>query len=406
MPSKRVRSRVLRVFSICALLAVPACGGSSSADDDPTPDAGNPPLLEPPPPGQGFQLTMTTTLDPGVEREHCMFVKGPAQTYYINRGETKFTGASHHVLLYETPYTEIPTQKEDGTPVDTSGVFDCTDGATNGWRVTRVIGGSQDGDGESAVKFPPGVAMKVEGGRVLMINAHYINVSEQVAEPEVALNVWTIPESEVTDLGDVLFLYNPFIRVRGMSSETARWQCPVHSDINIVNVQSHMHARGVGYSAAIKGQEPFYINDQWESVPVGEFDPPLHVSAGSVFDYHCSYTNPEMRDVYQGPRTTDEMCMLIGSYYPVDRNTANCRDATGQFYGGVWVGQGSANCNTSWSCITDAASGNRAVQDATDCIMASDPAIAPQLSAALACAIGADDPLNDCTTQIQTCQSM
>lgn len=378
-----------------------ACGGGSSGDDDPTPDAGSSTILEPPPPGQGYQYVMNTVIGAGTEVEHCMFVQGPADTFYINRDEVRYTSGSHHFLLYETPYTSIPTQKEDGTPVDTSGVFDCSDGASNGWRITRVIGGSQNGNGESALTFPSNVGMEVPGNRVLLMNAHYINASDQPLEPEVRINLWTIPESQVEHLGDIMFIYNPFIRVKAKSSERARWQCPVHQDITLINVQSHMHARGVDYAVSVLGQEPFYTNDRWENVPIGRFDPGLQIPAGSVLDYHCDYINPETRDIYQGPRTTDEMCMLLGSYYPADSRTSNCSDATDTRYGGVWVGQGKATCAATWSCLLSSSG----LESATDCVMASDPTVAPEMSAALACVIAASDPSTECASQVQACQA-
>ena len=57
-------------------------------------------------------------------------------------------------------------------------------------------------------------------------------------------------------------------------------------------------------------------------MPVTTFTPGLHVAAAATLDYHCDYHNDEARDVYQGARSTDEMCMLIGSYYPADPRTA------------------------------------------------------------------------------------
>ena len=66
-----------------------------------------------------------------------------------------------------------------------------------------------------------------------------------------------------------------------------------------------------------------YQNTSWQQVPVTRFDGGLAVPARSWIDYWCDYANPESRDVYQGTRSTDEMCMLIGSYYPADPALAN-----------------------------------------------------------------------------------
>lgn len=345
---------------------------------------------------------MSTTIPAGVEGEWCRFVQAPAEAIFVSRDEVRFGPGSHHFLLYETSYFTIPTKKEDGTPVDTSGVFDCSDGATNGWKVTKLVGGSQNGDADSILAFPPGVALKVEAGVVLLMNAHYINATSAPLTPDVRINLWTVPEAEVKTPGDILFLYNPLIKVAANATSRARWLCPVNTDITLANVQSHMHARGVGFSASVVGASPFYVNDKWEDVPVQRFENGLKISAGSRFDYHCDYDNRESRDVYQGPRSTDEMCMLIGSYYPADPRTSNCLDANGQL-GGVWVGNGTATCAATAGCLQAAFQNGLAA--VTECMLAADPAVAEEASALLRCVATAQDPLTECTAQIQACTS-
>lgn len=392
--------------SALSLVSMMGCGGDDPVTPEPTPE-----LLEPPAAGQGIQLSMVTKLDPGTEAEHCMFVKGPADGMFIQRDEVRYTKGSHHFLLYETSYTEIPTAKQDGTAVDTSGVFDCSDGATNGWAVTKLVAGSQNADGTSMVSFPEGVAMKVAPNAVLMMNAHYINASAAVAEPVVKINLYTLPEAEVKIEGDILFLYNPFIRVSANSTRTARMRCPVHSDITIQNLQSHMHARGVGYQASILGEAtPMYTNTVWESVPVKDYGAGLKVAAGSTIDYQCDYKNTEARDVFQGPRSTDEMCMLIGSYYPADPATANCwADSVGapdqNSLGGEWVGDGKETCAATLGCFQKAFS--TSFEALMTCVGDSDPAVSREMSDSLRCIIKSlnqnKDPMTECQPEISAC---
>ena len=366
--------------------------GSDSADDSG--------LLAPPPEGQGVQYQMLTSVEAATEVEQCLFVQAPAEGILVNRDEVRFTSGSHHFLLYETTYDEIPTRKENGQEVDTSGVFDCTDGPTNGWDVTKLIGGSQNGTGDSMLAFPEGVAVRVRPNAVLLMNAHYINASDEELRPEVRINLYSIEESALSQEGDLLFLYNPFIKVGAMGTGRSRWRCPVHTDITITNVQSHMHARGVGYAASITGEDPFYENELWEDVPVKTFANGLQVSAGSTLDYYCDYVNGETRDVFQGPKSTDEMCMLIGSYYPRDNATANCEDAQGEL-AGEWVGNGSATCAQTLTCI-DSITG---LESLTDCVDASDPSVAEEMSTALNCLLANSFDEDDCTAELADCQS-
>ncbi len=388
----RLHARALPALS-ASLLALVACTGS---DDAPPVDD----LLPPPPAGQGVQFAMSHTIPAGVEGEWCRFVTAPADAQHVYKDEVRFTAGSHHFLLYETSYDAIPTQRDDGTPVDTSGVFDCSDGATNGWSVTRLIGGSQNGEGDSILDFPAGVALTVRPHAVLLMNAHYLNATDAPLTPEVRINLWTRPASEVTTEGDILFLYNPFIKVPASGDGRARWRCPVTRDITIANLQSHMHKRGVGYTAQITGGDVIYQNDSWQAVPVTRFPTGLHVAAGAQLDYWCDYHNAETRAVYQGARTTDEMCMLIGSYYPADPALSNCQTADGRI-AGEWIGNGTATCAETFACLQGAGD----LHAVTDCMDAASPAVSRSSSALVACFASQADPATACTAQIAACQA-
>lgn len=378
---------------------------TTETDPDPDPEKG---LLAPPEPGKGIQLKMVAEIESGTESEKCLFVKAPAEDLYIQRDEVRFTPGSHHFLLYETHYAEIPTKKENGTPVDTSGVFDCSDGATNGWNVKKLVGGSQNADGASILRFPDDVAMHVKGGAILLMNAHYVNASDKVLKPEVRINLHTIPKSQVKEEGDILFFYNPFIGVQPQSQSRARMRCTIHDDITLTNFQSHMHARGVGYSAAVVGEKPFYENDLWEGVPVKDFGEGKKIAKGSVIDYHCDFDNPGKDSVFQGPRSTDEMCMAIGSYYPANPTTSNCAIVgmdpfDTQNVGGEWVGNGDKTCAQTMSCVQSAFNKPNTFEGMTLCILDSAPDRSTYVSDAMRCLLTHENPLAECQTEFAAC---
>ena len=89
--------------------------------------------------------------------------------------------------------------------------------------------------------------------------------------------------------------------------------------------------------------EEIYTTDRWEQVPAGDFAPPLQVKAGDALDFRCDYMNPEAREVVQGLTTRDEMCMLIGPYYPRDPLFDMCFSDAG-FPAESWIGSGAASC--------------------------------------------------------------
>src|SRR5690606_37398242 len=66
----RMHSRQFFALLVPSVVALAGCGG-----DEPAGPAAEPELLAPPAAGQGVQYKMVTELEPGMEAEHCMFVK-------------------------------------------------------------------------------------------------------------------------------------------------------------------------------------------------------------------------------------------------------------------------------------------------------------------------------------------
>lgn len=406
-----MRTPILFITFMTSAALLAGCT-NDPVESDPGTTTGTDPeneVLAPPEPGKGIQLQMTAKIDSGTESEKCLFVRAPEDDLYVQRDEVRFSPGSHHFLLYETHYTEIPTEKDDGTKVDTSAVFDCSEGATNGWAVKKLVGGSQNADGASILRFPDNVAMHVKGGAILLMNAHYVNASADDLEPEVRINLHTVPKEQVEIEGDILFLYNPFIGILPQQGSRSRMRCPVQEDITLTNFQSHMHARGVGYSAGVVGESPFYENDLWEGVPVKDFGEGKKIAKGSVIDYHCDYDNPNMNEVFQGPRSTDEMCMAIGSFYPKSETTSQCAIVGEDPFetrniGGEWVGNGEKTCAATMDCVVEAFQGKRVFEDMTLCILDSAPEKSTYVSDAIRCLFTHDNPAADCQPEFGVCQ--
>ncbi|HMJ52844.1 MAG TPA: hypothetical protein VK540_12235 [Polyangiaceae bacterium] len=245
----------MRLYHVGSVAGVWLLMGCSSADPQSPPPGGgdNDTLLEPPAAGQGLQLKMVSTILPGQEIERCKFFQVPAEGLNVNSAVVRYVPGSHHVLLYRTSMKSIPTVVRSGTPlaVDENGVFDCAEGAAADWDVTGVVAGAQSAKAKNAATFPPGVAAKLDPGTVLIINTHYLNASGNPLIAEARLNLYTLPEKDVVQEGGFLFFYNPFIRVPARSSASSRMRCTLSDDITLISAQSHMHRRGVGYTANV-----------------------------------------------------------------------------------------------------------------------------------------------------------
>ncbi|HWU85773.1 MAG TPA: hypothetical protein VN253_00755 [Kofleriaceae bacterium] len=370
-----------------ASLSILTLGASACSNNEPPP----PP---PPPPIPQIVLDMSATIAAGADLEYCRFVTVPET--WVTKDTIEFTPGSHHVLVYQTSYTSIPTQKDDGTKVDTSGVFDCSGAAFSGWSLTKLVGGSQNPHGEAMLSFPEGIGMKLGG--VLLINAHYRNGSDGALATDIKIKFDTTTADAITQEGDLLFLDNPLIAVPPHGTARAQRKCPVYRDITIANIQSHMHGHGVSFEARVAGGAPFYVNDRWEDVPVQTYEG-FRVPAGSQLDYVCNYHNTTGTAIYRGARGTDEMCTLIGSYYPADPRTSGCLDETGTRPGGDWIGQGTATCAKTMGCMQAATT----LQHVTDCILAAAPNVSRASSDLLRCFYASQTPQTECGAQIQAC---
>ena len=129
-----VRMSVVFASLVAGLAGLAGCSSSSgsspaqsSGGDGGTGDSGSSTVLAPPPAGRASSSTMQTTIAGSTEDERCKFVQ-TTEDLWVNSEDIRYTPGSHHFLLWNTPYTSIPTADKNGNTVDTSGVFECPDG--------------------------------------------------------------------------------------------------------------------------------------------------------------------------------------------------------------------------------------------------------------------------------------
>ncbi|WP_437925304.1 hypothetical protein WMF37_40575 [Sorangium sp. So ce291] len=399
------------ITSVIALLGAAALVGCSSDNGTETPHTETPgdEMLEPPAQGTGVQYRMSSTIQPGTEVERCQLFVAPPEGLNVNREQVRFSSGSHHVLLYATPYTEIPATTRDGTPIDATQVHDCSQGPQAYWEVNGVVAGSQSPDGNSFLgDLPEGVALKVAPGTVLLMNTHYLNSSAKPLETDARINLYTIADDEVKTEAGMLFHYNPFISVPAHGTSSSQMRCTTDTDISVVRIQSHMHRRGVGYVArkvdADGKTTELYAHDRWEGVPSQEFTPFLEVKAGEALEYRCDFKNTEGRNIAQGLTTKDEMCMLIGPYFPRSEAYEKCENEAG-FFTPTWTGSGTSTCAEAMSCINSTPNGDDAAF--YGCVVNTCASVGPQISEVLSCqlngAYGACD--EDCSQGAEACNT-
>jgi hypothetical protein len=336
----------MRIKTLTALLLVAGCA------DDPSPPTTTTGILAPPPAEQGIQLSLVHAMDPGREVHWCKYFVLD-QPMDVAKFDHAYSEGSHHILVYTTPFTAetVPTTTD----------FSCENGAGETFNGIAYAGAVESG----ALEFPTGVGFHFDAGAVILIEGHYLNAGDVPMDAEVAINLWKTSSPPAQQAG-TLFFYDNNIYVPANGAFTARMSCEISHDIQVVSMLSHMHSRGVRYTAkaTTAGQtRPLLATNQWLNPEPMQLTTPLHLAGGTWIDYECSYRDTTGIAVMEGQnKTENEMCMLIGAYWPrMDLGHEFCAAR-----GSGSVFSGTASCGQTLGCMQSATSALAAEQCAVN----------------------------------------
>jgi hypothetical protein len=190
--------------------------------------------------------------------------------------------------------------------------------------------------------------------------------------------------------------------------------CEISQDINVISLLSHMHSRGIRYVAnATSGGQTSQLlaTDQWLNPEPVVLQTPMQLAAGTRIDYACDYRDTTGTAAVEGPsKTENEMCMLIGMYWPrMDLGHEFCAAP-----GSGTVFDGTTTCGQSLSCqlsATDAVAAEAcavntcrgssgAFNDLTGCVFAK--CVTTGICTGADCGSCA---ISSCGAEFQTCQA-
>ncbi|HEU0033197.1 MAG TPA: hypothetical protein VFQ53_21340 [Kofleriaceae bacterium] len=313
-------------------------GGCADDDDDSTPTPTG--ILTPPAAGEGIQLSLVHSLSPGEEIHWCRYVVLD-EALDVSRFEHAYTQGSHHVIAYTTPFTAATVPSADD--------FNCEAGAGETFNGVAYVGGVPTGE----LAFPAGVGFHFNAGAVVLLEAHYLNPTDAPLDAEAAINFYNAAQPPTEQAG-TLFLFDPGILVPANGTFTAQMTCEVPHDIHVVSLLSHMHSRGIHYEAkatSASSSIPLLDTDQWLDPEPTVLSEPLTLSTGTRFEFSCDYRDTTGMTVVDGPsKDHDEMCMLIGTYWPrMDFVHEQCLAP-----GSGPVFSGTQTCAQSLACIQSA----------------------------------------------------
>lgn len=303
--------RILAVFALAAC----ACPAPPPALSGPAPVA---PLPQPAR-DEGFQVHMKMTVPPGQEAWRCeiiprLDVDGDVFTY-VSHAESRQTAGMHHADVATLFFTglEIPP-----------GQYDCDDLYSQHTELMEdavTIYASQNAD--DVLTLPDGVAAQLPIDSLYMFEMHFVNISDQPIEVESYLNAYTMNPDDVQETIYGAANRDFDILVPAGATNHVEWnRCVFNEDVDVIFLSGHTHELATNFTLrlfdGVDVGDVVYENDDWHAPPVVRYDPPLHIPAGTGFEYTCDYASTRDTDTVWGFNATDEMCQFGYVFTPGD----------------------------------------------------------------------------------------
>ncbi|MEL6922778.1 MAG: hypothetical protein AAFO94_01940 [Bacteroidota bacterium] len=303
------------LFVLSALLLAVACERPFDYELSDVPD--DFPELPAPPEGQGYQIHLPPFPIPNnYERE--LFVRMPignTEAIYVNRFHAHARSNTHHIIAYGF-YDE---NAADNPPIGVMRDQNLADGRGN-LNLTMGSGSFLYGaqEPENILQYPPGTAVLIRPNSTIDLNAHYFNYSGEQQFGEVYLNMYTVPQDEVTELLIVDDINNEDeLYLPAKQTTTIRYEEYFGRTTKIRMMFSHMHKRGKQFKVYRTGGpndgELVYETRSYQHPPNKFFEPALSFNPGEGLRTEVTYENETNRNIEFGVTSEDEMGILFYS---------------------------------------------------------------------------------------------
>jgi hypothetical protein len=298
----------LRGFVFVCLVA---CGAESPGIDPDDP-------LPPPPEGVGIQFAYEVDVGPGEEVWKCNVSELPSKKFFpVNHAESVQNDSMHHMDLIATAF---------GAPELEPGEYDCKDiyDQYPGLMDSGVIVYASQ-QAEQQILLPPGTVADLLPRMRLMHEIHFVNPTDQAVKAFSKINAYeykdkveqTIWGGAVRDL-DINVPANT-----GTGTHIEYTRCKMNMDVDVLFMSTHTHAlaektviRAFDGASLVAG-EMLYENTDWHAPKLHDFTAtPLHIPAGSGFEFECHYVNHSGSEVHWGFTAAEEMCQIALVYTP------------------------------------------------------------------------------------------
>jgi hypothetical protein len=298
------------------------CGGSAMAPPQQNSQfvAGfNPPAVQP-----GYNRYIAPAVNgipPGTDVEYCQWV---APAVDSDGDVTGMVGAQskggHHAVLYASTKT--------GYKVGESHI--CTEDDMVSFSFLGAIGGA--GVDTNLAPLPAGLVFRLRKGLALVINAHYINATQQPIDGQSLFDIQLSAPSPTRTVADLFANEGDIFTIPPGQTLTYDTNCVMQQDLSFAMVTNHMHQYGVSALSEVihmdGTHETAISSPTWS--PEMMFNPtyvlfsmasPLVAKKGDTYHTRCTWTNTTGNPL----AFPVEMCAGPGFYFP-GNGSITCSD--------------------------------------------------------------------------------
>lgn len=184
------------------------------------------------------------------------------------------------------------------------------------------------GVGTPVSVLPEGVAVKLQAGRQLMLNAHVFNTTDKPLTGNSGVRFKRVDAAHVEHEAEAVLMGTTTLTLPPGKTTVQLGQCTLAQDATLFAVGPHMHKLGRYQRvwALRKGQPDLVLFD-------GPYDfdrqdrewfEPLSLHVGDRIRVECTYDNDTDHTVTYGQSTRDEMCYAGVLRYPAVANGIGC----------------------------------------------------------------------------------
>jgi hypothetical protein len=288
--------------------------GAGPVADAPTSDGASPP-----PPGRGFRITSPDVpIYPGDEITFCYYFKTPnTSELAIKKWASHMTSGSHHLIVFFTP----TMLQRPGTMT----TKDC--GFGTGGPVWMYA--AQTPEAEAVMPLNDGagkpVAQPVKAGQYGFVQIHFLNQTDSVIQSHIELDAFAHDEGVQFTPAGPFVTYNSKINIPPGTPNlptqyTARGTCDFRSmagPLKFFAMSTHTHKQSVR-AFVTDGTAMVLDNASWDRPLIQTWNAsPFFSFSTTTLTYQCDYRNPNNRTIVTGNNAdTDELCMVVGYYFP------------------------------------------------------------------------------------------